>query len=62
MLIHTGVETWTVVIKFGLCKNCDLRISKCFCHFDVIQKSNQELPEGGVDKRRNASELQLKSD
>jgi len=22
-----------------LCKNCDLRISKCWCHFDVLQKT-----------------------
>jgi len=32
------------------------------CHIDVLQKNGQELPEDGVDKRRNASEFQVKSD
>ena len=30
------------------------------CHFDVLQKNGQELPEDGIDKCRSASELQLK--
>jgi len=40
-----------------LCKNCDLRISKCLRHFDVLQKKNQALPENGVEELQNASEL-----
>ena len=38
-------------------KNCDLSVHKCLCHVDVLQ-NNQELPENGVDKRRNVSELE----
>ena len=37
MQIHTSVETWTVIVKLGLCKNCDLGINKCFYHFDMVQ-------------------------
>ena len=44
-----------------LCKNCDLRINKCFCHFDVLHKS-QEHPEGGIEESRNASDSYIKSD
>jgi len=40
-----------------LYKNYDLKISKCLRHFDALQNNIQELPEDGVDKFRNASEL-----
>ena len=42
-----------------LCKNCDLRISKCLCHFDMLQKkkNRQEVLDDDVEERRNASEL-----
>jgi hypothetical protein len=40
-------------------ENCDLTIIMCLCHFDVTENS-QELPEDGLDKWRNASELWLK--
>jgi len=34
-------------------KNCDRRISKRLCDFDVSQKNSQEPPEDGVNKHRN---------
>jgi len=40
-------------------ENCDLGISKCLCQSDVLKEISQELPGGGVDKRRNASALLL---
>ena len=36
-------------------KNCDFKVSKCLCHFDVSR-----VPEDKADKRRK--ELELKSD
>jgi len=38
-------------------ENCDLGINKCLCQSDVLKENSQELPDGGVDKHRNAPEL-----
>jgi hypothetical protein len=32
-------------------------VSVSVCHFDVSEKNSNKLPEDGVDKRQNASEL-----
>ena len=58
--VHRAIQIPHMVMQsVDLCKDCDLTISKCWCLFDVLQPNNQEIPEDGVDKRRNTSDLYL---
>jgi len=57
VLIHTSVETSTVIIKSGFCAKIVILESVSFFFISICYKKQQEFPEDGVDKRRNASEL-----
>jgi len=53
-LVNTHFNVLTLQSVNSVRKHHALRTYKCLCHVDVLQKNSQEIPEDGVDKRRNA--------
>ena len=55
--MYSDVKITTGIIKCALCAKTVILVSMSACVMLRCCKSSQELPEDGVDKRRNAAEL-----
>jgi hypothetical protein len=55
--ICTSVETAAVIIKCAFCVKIVILESVSACEFGMCYKNSQELPEDGIDKSWNTSEL-----
>ena len=53
IIMYTNVEISTGTRKCEFCEKTMMHLLSFWC----VAKSSQELPEDGVDERRNASEL-----